>query len=110
MTYLRVFTGHPAHVLRVQFHGVIAQLGLGGGFEVLAPDREVAVSFDPAGERGGGRRGGEMEGERERRREGEMEGEREGGKEGRGEGGREEGSKGRELRKSGLKGQANKCL
>ena len=87
MTYLRVFTGHPAHVLRVQFHGVIAQLGFGGGLEVLAADGEIAVSFDPAGERGGGgRRGGEMEGERERRREGEREGERERGRERRREG------------------------
>ena len=96
MTYLRVFAGHPAHVLRVQFHGVIAQLGFGGGLEVLAADGEIAVSFDPAGERRRkeGRRDGGREGEKEGRREGGREGEKEGRRDGGREGGRE-GGKGR---------------
>ena len=46
--YLRVLACHPAHLLRVQLHGVVAQLGFGGGLQVLAAHGKIAVSLHPS--------------------------------------------------------------
>ncbi len=47
--YLRVLTRHPAHVLGIQFHRIVPQLGFGRGFEVLATYGQVAVPLHPPG-------------------------------------------------------------
>lgn len=46
-TCLGLLGGHPAHVLGVQLHGVIAQLGFGSRLEVVAAHRKVTVPLHP---------------------------------------------------------------
>ena len=48
-TCLGLFGGHPAHVLGVQLHRVIAQLGFSSRLEVVAAHRKVTVPFHPPG-------------------------------------------------------------
>lgn len=48
-TCLGLLSGHPAHVLGVQLHGVIAQLGFGSCFEVVAAHGKVTVPLHPPG-------------------------------------------------------------
>lgn len=46
-TCLGLLGGHSAHVLGVQLHGVIAQLGFGSRLEVVAAHRKVTVPLHP---------------------------------------------------------------
>lgn len=48
-SYLRLLCGHAAHLLWVQLHRVVPQLGLGRRLQVVASHRQVAVSLDPPG-------------------------------------------------------------
>lgn len=49
---LRVLAGHATHVLRVQLHGIIAELGSSGGLQVLTAYRKIAVSPHPSVQEG----------------------------------------------------------
>lgn len=48
-TNLGLLRGHPAHVLGVQLHRVVAQLGFGSRLEVVAAHRKVTVPLHPPG-------------------------------------------------------------
>lgn len=48
-TCLGLLSGHPAHVLGVQLHGVVAQLGFRSCLEVVAAHRKVTVPLHPPG-------------------------------------------------------------
>ena len=48
-TCLGLLSGHPAHVFRVQFHWVVAQLGFGCRLEVVAAHGQVTVPLHPPG-------------------------------------------------------------
>lgn len=47
--YLRLLGGHAAHLLRVQLHRVVPQLGFSRRLQVVASHRQVAVSLYPPG-------------------------------------------------------------
>lgn len=55
LTCLGLFSGHTAHVLRVQLHRVIAKFGFGSCLEIMAAHRKVTVPLHPPGKRTGSR-------------------------------------------------------